>query len=433
MNKPEFVISSPFDTYSGYGARARDLIKAIIKLDKYNVKLIPQMWGNTAWGFCDDHPEWKYLLKHKIDGLQQGQKPQIWMQVTIPSEFSPIGEYNIGATAGIESTQCDPSWIEGLNRMDMNWVSSKHAKQVFESNRFEQRNQHNNVLVKTIFNQKPIHVVFEGADIDTYKHLPKVDFDLSSVKESFNYLFVGHWMQGEIGHDRKNVALMIKEFYETFKGKKNAPGLILKCSIGKDSYMSEDAVLNKINKIKKTINSDNLPNVYLITGELSNSQLNELYNHPKVKAMISLTKGEGFGRPLLEFSLSKKPIICSGWSGQLDFLNPAYTALIPGELEKVHKSAANNWLKEEAQWFKPSLSHAKKFMKEFYTNYKKWAVKGKQQGHYVKTTFTLDKMGELINNILTHNLPQFESKPQQAQFTMPENINTQAVNLPKIN
>ena len=103
--------------------------------------------------------------------------------VPIPSEFTPIGEYNIGATAGIESTQCDPSWIDGLNRMDMNWVSSKHAKQVFQSMKFEQRNKQNNILVKTIQLEKPIHVVFEGADINTYKHLPKVDLDLSSVKE----------------------------------------------------------------------------------------------------------------------------------------------------------------------------------------------------------------------------------------------------------
>jgi len=315
--------------------------------------------------------------------------------------------------------------------MDMNWVSSKHAKQVFATMKFEQRNKQNNILVKTIQLQKPIHVVFEGADINTYKHLPKVDFDLSTVKESFNYLFVGHWMEGEMGHDRKNVGLMIKEFFETWKNKKQKPGLILKTTVGKDSYMSEDVILKKIKRIKDSVGG-NVPNVYLITGELSNSQLNELYNHPKVKAMICYTKGEGFGRPLMEFGFSKKPIICSGWSGHLDFLNPAFTYLLPGELENVHKSAANNWLKEEAQWFKPSLSHGRKAMKEVFTNYKKWAVKGKQQGHFLKTNFTLDKMGELIDNILNHNLPEFKPKAQQVELNMPTNINSGVANLPTI-
>jgi|TARA_B110000438_G_scaffold132806_1_gene128798 hypothetical protein len=431
MNKPEFVISAPFDTYSGYGARSRDLIKSIIDLDKYDVKLLPQMWGNTAWGFCDDHEDWKYLNDLRIEGIKQGEKPNIWMQVTIPSEFQPVGEYNIGATAGIESTQCDPSWIEGLNRMNMNWVSSKHAKQVFQTAKFEQRNKENNILIKTIGLQKPIHVVFEGADVNTYKHLPTVDLDLSMVKESFNYLFVGHWMNGDMGHDRKNVGLMIKEFFETWKGKKQRPGLILKTTMGKDSYMSEDIILKKIKKIKDSIGGD-LPSVYVMTGELSNSQLNELYNHPKVKAMICYTKGEGFGRPLMEFGFSKKPIICSGWSGHLDFLNPSFTYLLPGELENVHKSAANNWLKEEAQWFKPSLSHGRKAMKEVFTKYKKWAVKGKQQSHYLKTYFTLDKMGELVDNILNHNLPEFQPKAQQVELNMPPNINSGVVNLPTI-
>ena len=393
--------------------------------------MLNYLWGNTAWGFCDDHEDWKYLNDLRIEGIKQGEKPNIWMQVTIPSEFQPVGEYNIGATAGIESTQCDPSWIEGLNRMNMNWVSSKHAKQVFQTAKFEQRNKENNILIKTIGLQKPIHVVFEGADVNTYKHLPTVDLDLSMVKESFNYLFVGHWMNGDMGHDRKNVGLMIKEFFETWKGKKQRPGLILKTTMGKDSYMSEDIILKKIKKIKDSIGGD-LPSVYVMTGELSNSQLNELYNHPKVKAMICYTKGEGFGRPLMEFGFSKKPIICSGWSGHLDFLNPSFTYLLPGELENVHKSAANNWLKEEAQWFKPSLSHGRKAMKEVFTKYKKWAVKGKQQSHYLKTYFTLDKMGELVDNILNHNLPEFQPKAQQVELNMPPNINSGVVNLPTI-
>ena len=64
--KPIFVISSPFDTYSGYGARSRDVIKAIIETDKYDVKLLSQRWGATPFGFCEEHPEWKVLLDHIV-------------------------------------------------------------------------------------------------------------------------------------------------------------------------------------------------------------------------------------------------------------------------------------------------------------------------------------------------------------------------------
>mgnify|MGYP000680750988 CR=1 FL=1 len=66
MSKPRFVISSPFDTYSGYGARSRDIIKSIIQSNKYQVELLSQRWGDTSWGFCKDHPEWEFLLDYKI-------------------------------------------------------------------------------------------------------------------------------------------------------------------------------------------------------------------------------------------------------------------------------------------------------------------------------------------------------------------------------
>ena len=167
MNKPVFIISSPFDTYSGYGARSRDIIKAIINTNRYDVKLLPQRWGSTSWNFCKDHPEWGFLLDLKIQAIES--KPDIWMQITIPNEFQPVGKYNIGCTAGIEATICKPEWVEGLNKMDVNWVSSTFAKGMFESINYEKRNNKTQALENTIRVQKPIEVIFEGADLDVYK------------------------------------------------------------------------------------------------------------------------------------------------------------------------------------------------------------------------------------------------------------------------
>ena len=118
MSKPLFFISCPIDTYSGYGARSRDLVRAIIQLDKYDVKILPQMWGNTPWGFVEDNPEWNFLSKHLWQQPQLPKQPEIWMQITIPSEFQPVGKYNIGVTAGIETTLAPGDWIEGCNRMN---------------------------------------------------------------------------------------------------------------------------------------------------------------------------------------------------------------------------------------------------------------------------------------------------------------------------
>lgn len=418
MSKPVFVISCPFDTYSGYGARSRDIAKAIIELDKYDVKLLPQRWGDTPGGFINDHPEWQYLMKHQVNNIQS--KPDIWMQITIPNEFNPVGKYNIGCTAGIESTGCDVTWVEGVNRMDMTWTSSKHSKGVFESLNFEKRDKRNNQIVGTVKVNKPIHVVFEGVNLDVYKHLPNkkdIKLDLSSVKEQFNFLFVGHWMQGVLGHDRKNVGLMIRYFYDTFKNKPSQPGLILKASSGRNSYFGREQLLKKLTNIKNTYPAETkLPPVYLLNGNLTDEDMNELYNHPKVKCMISMTKGEGYGRPLAEFGLSKKPIIASGWSGQIDFLHPEYCQLLPGNLEKVHESAANNWLKKDYEWFQVSGQHFKNALKSLKRKYGKFLTGGKRQGHHIKTNFSYEAMRDLVGNILDANIPEF---PKEVELSLP--------------
>ena len=137
MSKPVFIISAPIDTYSGYGARSRDIVKSIVELDKYDVKILPQRWGDTPTNFIEDHSNWGFLKPLLIPNLTS--KPDIWMQITIPNEFQPVGTYNIGCTAGIESTGCASTWIEGLNRMNLNLVSSEHSKKVFTGIRFEQR------------------------------------------------------------------------------------------------------------------------------------------------------------------------------------------------------------------------------------------------------------------------------------------------------
>jgi len=413
--KLTYVISSPFDTYSGYGARSRDYIKSVIDLGKYDVKLMTQRWGETAWGFCDNEPEWAFLKDYLLPDNKLPGKPDIWSQITIPNEFQPVGKYNIGVTAGIETTVCAGDWIEGMNRMDMNLVSSQHSKKVFEITQFEKKDKEK--TVGHIKLEKPVEVLFEGLNLDVYKKLsPKeVSLDLSQIKESFCYLFVGHWMNGSYGHDRKNVGLLVKSFLETFKNQKNKPALILKASIGSSSYASREALLKRISALKKTVNSSNLPNIYIMNGDLSDQEINELYNHPKVKAMVSLTKGEGFGRPLLEFSSIGKPMIASGWSGQVDFLHPEKTFLLGGELEQVHESAANKWILKESKWFKPDLNIIGSVLKDMFKNYKNYVVKGKQQGHHSRTNFSFDKMTELLGTYLE----KYVNVPAEVELQLP--------------
>ena len=263
-------------------------------------------------------------------------------------------------------------------------------------------------------------VLFEGADIETYKPLKttkEITINLDGVKENFAYLFVGHWMQGQIGEDRKNVGLLVKAFFETFKNKSNPPALILKTCIVGSSYMDRNELIKRIKTIKDTCKAKTLPNVYLLHGEFTNQEMNQIYNHPKVKAMVCLTKGEGFGRPLLEFSLVNKPIITTNWSGHIDFLNPEYTTLLPGQMTKVHPSAANNMLLKDSDWFSVDVGQVGTYLKHMFENYKDYKEKAKRQGYQNRTNFSFDKMKEKINEILSKKVPNI---PKQVSLTLPK-------------
>ena len=405
MNKPLAIVSAPVDTYSGYGARARDFIKALIKLDTYDVQILSQRWGNTRFGYLDDHKETE-LQSKIVPNITK--KPNLWIQCTVPNEFQPVGEYNIGLTAGMETTLVHQSWLEGCNRMDVIFTSSNHSKQVFETTRFEMKDNNTGQVVKQFKLEKPVEVLLEGADLTKYFAEPTNSFNLDYVKESFCYLFVGHWMQGDIGHDRKNVGYMIKAFLETFKNKPKQPALILKTQTVGSSILDQDKVLKKIDEIRSTVKGT-LPNIYLITGDLSDEQMNQLYNNPKVKGMLSFTKGEGFGRPLLEFSLTGKPIIASAWSGQVDFLDQSKAVLVGGTLENVHKSAVvKDMILEQAQWFKPDDAQVGKAMTEVFKHYKKYVIPAKQLKNNNKVAFSFDMMVQNLKLLITEYVPEFK-------------------------
>ena len=416
MNKPLCIVSSPVDTFSGYGARSRDFIKSLIKAkgDEWDIKLLSQRWGQTPFGFLNETVDNEKDLLDRIIP-QMTTQPDAWFQITVPNEFQSVGKHlNVGVTAGIETTICDPSWVEGCNRMTLNLVSSQHAKTVFENSQFEQKDATTNKTTAIIKLTAPVETLFEGVDLNKYFKAtpPQTDLiqQISKIKEDFCFLFVGHWLQGDFGEDRKNVGYMIKAFLEVFKGKTNAPALIMKTNSATTSIMDRNSMLEKIEAVRKTVKG-RIPNIYLLHGDLEDEDINDLYNHSKVKAMVSFTKGEGFGRPLLEFTVTEKPVIASGWSGHIDFLDKDAAILVGGELKQIHASAVvPNMLIADSQWFAPNDGQAGYALKEVFENYKKYIPLAKKQASISKTRFSLDKMTETLGKILdekTNPIPKF--------------------------
>ena len=157
--------------------------------------------------------------------------------------------------------------------------------------------------------------------------------------------------------------------------------------------------------------------------------MNELNNDPKVKVFLNFTKGEGFGRPLLEGAITGKPTITTNWSGHIDFLKPNYNILVGGELKSIHPSAANKWLIKESQWFNIDVEVANKAMKDIYKHYKDYFAKSRKQTQYIKDNWSIDKMTEKLNTLL----PKIEAAPQTQSLKLPKlkKVNT-GQTLPKL-
>ena len=440
MKKPVVLVTAPVATRSGYGAHSRDIIRSLINIDKYDVKIWPVKWGSTPMNALNDQdPNDKPIIQRLLSNPTLPNKPDVHIHIVVPNEFSPIGKYNIGITAGLECTACPPSWLEGMNRMDLNIVPSTFVKNTMNNVSFDIQDENTKQLKGQLKNTKPIEVLFEGADTNIYKktkEFAKTFLDeMKNVEESFNFLYVGHWLQGKIGEDRKDTAMMVKVFLETFKNKKKKPGLILKTSGASFSVLDREDILKKIEKIKQSVSGD-LPNIYLLHGDFYDDEINELYNHPKVKAHVNITHGEGFGRPLLESSLSGKPIIASAWSGHMDFLNSNNSILISGNLVDVPKSSfPENMYVKGSQWFTVNYELTSRSMLDVFTNYKKYTLGANKLAKVNSSLYSLKKMEKEFEKILDNYLPEF-SEEVKLQLPKLKKVNKKSeppkVKLPKL-
>lgn len=426
MSKPTLVFQGPIFTRSGYGDHCRDLMKSLRKMDKFDIKIIPLRWGNTPQNQVSNQEEFgAWMLERVIP--QIGEQPDVFMQVSVANEFEPKGKFNIGVTAGVETTLAPKEFIDGSNKMDLIIVPSNFTKSNLGGTVYQQKEQSTGQIVGEYKLVKPIEVLFEGVDVDVFG---KGGEDiLSNVKEDFNFLIVGHWLRGSLGNDRKDIGMAIKTIATVFQylPKDKRPGIIVKTSHAGFSVMDRETTLQKIEGVLEQF-GENVPSVYLIHGDLEEKDMAALYHHPKVKAMVSFAKGEGYGRPMAEFTLTGKPILASGWSGQLDFLPKEHSVLLEGQLTQVDESASDQFILKESQWFTVNYSSAANKIYDVYNKYNDYLKQSAGLKENTLKNFTLDKMHDKFTEIIDTYVKE---QPKLVPFQIPKlNPNIQ---IPKLN
>jgi len=368
MNKPLLVYQAPIATRSGYGDHSRDILKSLFELDKYDIKIVPTRWGNTPQDQINPQTEFGKKIIQNI-ATNVDRQPDIFIQVSVANEFKKVGKYNIGITAGVETTTAPQEFIQGSNLMDLVITPSEFTKDVLVKTTYSQVNKQTQEKIGELKLTTPVEVLFEGVDTSVFNGKLKSSI-LESVDTDFNFLYVGHWLAGGLGHDRKDVGMMIKTFCTVFKNlpKNQQPGLILKTSHAGFSVGDREKMASNIKNLTQEY-GDKCPPIHLVFGDLSESELNDLYNDEKVKAMLMFTKGEGYGRPLAEFATTGKPI-------------------------------SNKFLLKEAKWFYVNYSKAAQHIHNTFSNYKIALKKSEGLKTNINKNFTLDKMSSKLGEIL---------------------------------
>ena len=415
MSKPLLLFQAPVATRSGYGDHSRDILKSLFEIDKYDVKVVPTRWGNTPQNVLDEDTDFNRRVLSSIV-TQLNKQPDIFIQVTVADEFKPVGKFNIGITAGVETTVAPKDFIEGCNRMNLVITPSEFTKDVLQKTRFQEQDQRTKQIIREIKLERPVNVLLEGVDTEVFNG-KKGDSILESVDTDFNFLFVGHWLSGDIGQDRKDVGMMIRTFCTIFKGvpKDKQPGLILKTSSAGFSVMERERLTKKLKGILDPY-GDKCPPVHLVFGDLTQEEMNSLYNDEKVKAMLMFTKGEGYGRPLAEFATTGKPIIVSDWSGHKDFLPEKYTHYLKGELTDVHESAQNKFLIKGSKWFSVNYSEAASTINNVFERYHEACKKSEKLSHNIRKNFSMKNMTENFDKILS----SYIRIPEKVDLKLPQ-------------
>lgn len=382
----KIVIRAPLLSISGYGQHSRQVFEAIKQIPDCNLFTQIVQWGNTSWlidsasedGIIDD------IMKRSTDE-QSGF--DVSFQVQLPDEWSTsLAKINVGITAAVETDTCNPAWIEKCNTMTAIIVPSNFTKGVLE---------------RTGKLTVPIYVVPEWYMTAIEKSENAIDMQL---RTSFNFLIVSQLTATESSVDRKNITDTIKWICETFKDDKDV-GIVLKTNSGRGTSIDRSYTSGTIRGFLKQIRSNSNVPVYLIHGNMTNDEISSLYKHTSIKALVSLTRGEGFGLPLLEAAASGLPVIATEWSAHTEFLNLGKWTKIDNTLVKVPDARIDGRIfMSGTHWAQPSEAIFKKKVKKFRESSdvpKQWALELKDK---CRKRYSKDKILETYNQVISRIL-----------------------------
>jgi len=382
------VIRAPLMSRSGYGEHSRQVFRYLLTVPNIELKAQCVPWGITPW--YSNTKDCNGLIGEivKRSNAAPEEKFDVSLQVILPNEWdASLAKFNIGLTAGVETDVCNPMWgSTHCQKMDMVIVPSDHTRK--------------SLKVSAEFDT-PIYVIPESY-FEELSFEPG-DLDLNLTTE-FNFLTVGVLTGTTPDTDRKNLFYLIKWFIEEFKNKKDV-GLIIKTNHGRETTIDKTRTRQTLEKLINELGHDGSPKIYLLHGGMTRSEMNSLYKHKEINALVSATRGEGFGLPMLEAAVAGLPVIATNWSAHTEFLNSGKWLSVDYDLVRLHKHRVDNQIfMPTAKWAMPQEKSFKKVIRKFYTSHRlptDWAesLSKKLKEDYSPESIN-DKYKEILTDIL---------------------------------
>jgi len=392
--KINVLLRGPFLTTSGYGVHARQIAQWMFNKQEKNSNidisfdLLP--WGITSW--LTNTNALNGLVGRIVQNAKRIESDyNLSIQVQLPNEWNPFAAaYNIGVTAGVETDVVNPDWVDCVNRMDLVIVPSEFTKQGFvnSAKKFDK-------VIKTEI--KVVPESFPNEVFETYSDTLPIE-----LETDFNFLIFGQITGNSPDNDRKNFGYTMKAFYEAFKENENV-GIVIKTNSGRNTDLDRLQCMAMFSQIQSQLKyaGSKGPKVYVLHGEMSNEEVTKLYRHPKIKALLSLTRGEGFGLPILEAAANNLPVIATNWSAHTEFLNKGKWIKVEQDQIPVHESRIDNSIFIPAsRWAQAREQDAISKLKKFYLSSstpKQWA---QELGKTIREEYSFESISKTYDALL---------------------------------
>lgn len=342
------ILRGPVLSESGYGVHARQVARWLLSRHDIDPYFYLVQWGNTPWMI---NPELENGLVGRIvaKSMPCPTLADVSYQVQLPNEWDPkLARFNVGVTAGVETDRCNPKWIEACNSMNLIVVPSAHIQNCLMAS--------GRLTVPVIVIPESFHDEIAKADVAAFD---------PGLTTDFNFLVFGQLTGNNPYNDRKNTLFTIKWLCEEFTNDPTT-GIVIKTNSGRESKIDRQITSDTIRKLISEVRRGPFPKFHLLHGRLTNDQVAGLYRNPKVKALVTATRGEGFGLPVLEAAASGLPVIATGWSGHMDFMSRGKFVKLDYTLKDIHESRLDdNIFMKGSRWAEVDENDFKKKIRKF--------------------------------------------------------------------